>query len=108
MLTSKELVALLAKKTGCTQVAVRTVLEAFGETIADQLQKGLDEKIALPGIGRFSSKLRAHRTGRHPMTGEPLMIPAQRVPVFAFSSALKAKLNEKKRAANTSKGKKKK
>ena len=108
MITSKELVAILAKKTGCTQVAVRTVLEAFGEVVADQLQKGLDEKIALPGLGRFSSKLRAPRTGRHPQTGVSIMIPAQRVPVFAFSSILKAKLNEKKRATNTSKGKKKK
>lgn len=108
MITSKELVAILAKKTGCTQVAVRTVLEAFGEVVADQLQKGSDDKIALPGLGRFYTKIRAARLGRHPQTGVVISIPSQRVPAFAFSSALKSKLNEKKRAANTSKGKKKK
>lgn len=104
MITSKELLARLAKQSGCTQAAVKNILDALGDLVALELTESADAKIVLPGLGRFSSKIRAARTGRHPQTGVSLMIPAQRVPAFAFAGKLKDKISAgKKRTTNSSK-----
>lgn len=48
-----------------------------------------DDKIQLSGFGTFEVKSRGERTGRNPKTGEAVVIPATKYPVFTASKALK-------------------
>jgi hypothetical protein len=57
-------------------------------------------KIAIKGFGTFSVKKRAEKKGRHPKTGEELLISARSVPAFSAGSDLKDVVaNPKKKAA---------
>lgn len=48
-----------------------------------------DDKIQLSGFGTFAVKSRGERTGRNPKTGESVVIPATKYPVFTASKSLK-------------------
>lgn len=82
-----ELVAAVATKADLSkkdaEAAVKAVLDAVTEALAD------GEKVALVGFGTFEVKERAARTGKNPRTGEPIEIPASKVPSFKAGAALK-------------------
>ena len=65
------------------EVAVNALLEAVG----DALVRG--HRIEVRGFGSFSVNHRAPRMGRNPRTGEPVAIPAKRVPHFKPGKALR-------------------
>jgi DNA-binding protein HU-beta len=70
-----------------TKVQAEKVVDTIFDSIADTLKKGEDVSVA--GFGIFSAKMRAARTARNPRTGEPIDVPAMRVPKFRASKALK-------------------
>ncbi len=63
--------------------AVETVISC----IIDQLKDG--NEVSIAGLGIFSAKMRNARTARNPRTGEPIEVPAMRVPKFRAAKALK-------------------
>ncbi len=66
------------------QAAVDTVLGAVTKSLR------MGEPVTLVGFGTFMVRARKARTGRNPRTGEVIMIPAKRVPVFRAGKKLKA------------------
>ena len=86
-MTKKELAQQIATEMGITQDLASDVINAGIEKILQALGKG--EKIELSGFGIISVNMRAERTGRNPSTGETIMIPAKKVPVFKPSKAMK-------------------
>ncbi len=82
-----ELVAAMAKRAGLTQNESERALDAFLETLGNVLRDG--DKIQLVGYGTFEVRERAERMGRNPQTGEDMVIPATRVPVFKAGKILK-------------------
>lgn len=90
-MNKKELVTNVKEAMGCTrkeaEVAVGAVLDAVAEGMV------VDGRVSLVGFGTFSAADRAARTCRNPQTGEPIDVPAKRVPKFKPSAALKAKVN---------------
>ncbi|MEA2113010.1 MAG: HU family DNA-binding protein [Patescibacteria group bacterium] len=70
-----------------TKVQAEKVVDTIFEGITNSLKKGEDVSIA--GFGIFSAKMRAARTARNPRTGEPIEVPAMRVPKFRASKSLK-------------------
>lgn len=71
---------------------VKHILETLGEVIKANLT-GVDDEVALPGIGKLKTSLRAGRTGRNPQTGEEIEIPDSLTVKFSASKALKDALN---------------
>jgi DNA-binding protein HU-beta len=67
--------------------AVDTMLDSISKTLAN------GDQVTLVGFGTFSVKERAARTGRNPRTGEPIDIPAAKVPGFKAGKALKDAVN---------------
>ena len=67
--------------------AVDTMLDSISKTLAN------GDQVTLVGFGTFSVKDRAARTGRNPRTGEPIDIPAAKVPGFKAGKALKDAVN---------------
>ena len=72
---------------GGTKVQAEEVVDTVFGSITESMKAGEDVSIA--GFGIFASKARAARTARNPRTGEPVQVPAMRVPKFKAAKALK-------------------
>ncbi len=72
---------------GTTKADADRAVETIIETITSTLKGG--EEVSIAGLGIFSAKVRPAREGRNPRTGDPVHIPAMRVPKFRAAKALK-------------------
>ena len=90
-MSKAELVAAIAEKTGLTKKDSEAAVNAFVETVTEQLKKG--EKVQLIGFGTFEVSERAARTGRNPQTGAEMTIAASKVPKFKAGKVFKELLN---------------
>ncbi len=86
-----ELIDSMAAKTGLTKKNAEAALNAFVETVSEELTKG--EKVSLVGFGTFEVSERAEREGRNPQTGETMKIAASKAPKFKAGKALKDQVN---------------
>ena len=75
-----ELVKRMAEIAETTKVNAEKLLDAFIQAVEEALAKG--DKVVLVGFGSFQVVTRAEREGRNPKTGQPLKIPAKKVPKF--------------------------
>lgn len=90
-MTKTDLVDKVAKSTNLTKTEVGEVIDSIIETIKQSIK--VSEKVTLIGFGTFSVTDRKARKGRNPRTGEPIEIPASRVPKFSPSEAFKKELS---------------
>ena len=86
-----ELIDAMASKTGMTKKNAEAALNAFVETVSEELVKG--GKVALTGFGTFEVSERAEREGRNPQTGETTKIAASKAPKFKAGKVLKDQVN---------------
>ncbi|HAF00413.1 MAG TPA: integration host factor subunit alpha [Methylophilaceae bacterium] len=86
-MNQSELISKVAFEAGLSKSESEKSLKALGAITQVALANG--DEIALPGIGKFSAKTRAARTGRNPATGEEMQIAAKQVPHFSAAKALK-------------------
>ena len=86
-----ELIEAMAAKSGLTKKNAEAALNAFVETVGEQLVKG--DKVSLVGFGTFEVSERAAREGRNPQTGETMQIAAAKAPKFKAGKALKDQVN---------------
>lgn len=68
-------------------MAAEQAIEIIIEAITSTLKQ--DGEVSIAGLGTFAAKRRAARTARNPRTGEPVQVPAMRVPKFRAAKALK-------------------
>ncbi len=87
-----ELVSHVAAETSTTGAASERMVGAVFSAIADELAR--DEPVAIAGFGKFAVRTRAARQGRNPRTGEPVAVPAAKVPSFKSAKALREAVNE--------------
>jgi len=86
-----ELIDAVANGADISKADATRAVEAVINQITDTLKSG--DQVALVGFGTFAVKDRAARTGRNPRTGEPINIPASKVPGFKAGKALKDAVN---------------
>ena len=86
-MTKTQLVARLAETNGMTKAEAQKALNGVINIISDELKNG--GSVTLTGFGTFSVAERKARTGRNPQTGQPIDIPAARVPKFKAGKVLK-------------------
>ena len=72
---------------GGTKVDAEKAVETAIDCIIDSLKSG--DEVSIAGLGIFSAKMRNARTARNPRTGQPIEVPAMRVPKFRAAKALK-------------------
>lgn len=70
-----------------TDDQVKATLDAFDAVVCDAMRR--DEEIALAGLGKFNTVIRAARTGRNPATGASIEIPAKKSVGFKVSKKLR-------------------
>jgi len=91
LMNKGELIEAVATSADLTKADATKAVEAFVDTVTKALKKG--DQVAIVGFGSFSVKSRAARQGRNPKTGDPINIPASRVPGFKAGKALKDAVN---------------
>jgi integration host factor subunit beta len=101
-MTKAELVEDVARAAELTKKDAERLVEIVFESIIDTLNSG--EKIELRGFGSFRVRERGARRGRNPKTGDPVDIPAKRVPYFKPGKELKELINEPLVPATSSSG----
>ncbi len=87
-----ELVDLISEKADVTKRDAEAVLSAALDTILETVAEG--DKVTLIGFGTFEARDRAARDGRNPATGQPIKIPATRVPAFSAGKVFKDRVVE--------------
>ncbi|TCD14434.1 HU family DNA-binding protein [Oricola cellulosilytica] len=90
-MNKNELAAAVADKAGLSKGDAASAVDAVFETITSELKSGGDIRVL--GFGNFSVNHRAATTGRNPMTGKPVDIPAKKVAKFSAGKGLKDALN---------------
>jgi integration host factor subunit beta len=103
-MTKAELVEDVARAAELTKKDAERLVEIVFESIIDTLNQG--EKIELRGFGSFRVRERGARRGRNPKTGDPVNIPAKRVPYFKPGKELKELINEEASSTTASPGSK--
>ena len=86
-MTKAELVEEVARASELNKRDAEVIVETVFDSIIHALHKG--EKVELRGFGSFRTRERGPRRGRNPKTGEPVDVPAKRVPYFKPGKELK-------------------
>jgi integration host factor subunit beta len=101
-MTKAELVEDVARAAELTKKDAERLVEIVFESIIETLNQG--EKIELRGFGSFRVRERGARRGRNPKTGDPVDIPAKRVPYFKPGKEMKELINEESGGGSSSPG----
>ncbi|MDD2436505.1 MAG: HU family DNA-binding protein [Massilibacteroides sp.] len=81
-----EFINAVSAKSGLSKVDAKKAIEAFVETVSDELKGG--GKVALLGFGSFSVTEKLARKGVNPKTKQPINIPARKSVKFKAGSEL--------------------
>jgi integration host factor subunit beta len=101
-MTKAELVEEVARAAELNKRDAEVIVETVFDSIIGALHKG--EKVELRGFGSFRTRERGPRRGRNPKTGEPVDVPAKRVPYFKPGKELKEYFTEGPEGADGSEG----
>ncbi|MEJ8574663.1 HU family DNA-binding protein [Microbaculum marinum] len=82
-----DLIAKVADDTELPKAQAAGAVDAVFDAISGALKSG--DEVKLAGFGTFSVAKRAASTGRNPKTGEPIKIPATKLPKFKAGKGLK-------------------
>lgn len=87
-----ELVAAIAANAGVSKVKTKNVVDATIKTLNDMIAEG--EEIAIPGFGKFYTRIVGERECMNFATGEKMLVPEHRAPAFKFSSLTRKAVKE--------------
>jgi integration host factor subunit beta len=91
-MTKSELIdALAARRTDLTKARAELVVNCVFDAMTEALQKG--DGIEIRGFGSFTVRPYKPYSGRNPRTGEPVDVPAKRLPFFKVGKELKEIVN---------------
>ncbi len=90
-MTRSDLIAIVAARFPTltekdTEVAVKTILEAIGRTLAQ------GDRVEIRGFGSFSRNHRLARSGRNPRTGVAVAVPEKYVPHFTAGKEMRERI----------------
>ena len=85
-----EFINAVAEQSGLSKVDSKKAVEAFIQTISNEMKEG--GKISLLGFGSFPTTEKAARKGVNPKTKEVIDIPARKVVKFKAGAELTDKI----------------
>ena len=92
IVTKAQIIDIVAAQVSTTKVTATKVVEAFVNTVIDEVAKG--NKISINKFGVFETRHRSARKGRNPQTGEEITIEASTTPGFKASKNFKDKVSQ--------------
>ena len=89
-----ELIEALAETWDVPKAQAGRQVAALLDVVVKTLNKG--QKVSITGFGTFSVTKRAARKARNPRTGEPVKVPAAKVPKFSAGASFKEAVQKAK------------
>jgi integration host factor subunit beta len=89
--TKSELIDALAERGHLTKARAELVVNCVFDAMTEALERG--EGIEIRGFGSFTVRPYKPYSGRNPRTGEPVPVPAKRLPFFKVGKELKELVN---------------
>ena len=86
-MNNSELASRVADQASLSRAQADSAVDAVFAAIGGALASG--ETVTIAGFGRFTTKARAARQGRNPLTGETIAIAASKTPSFKAGKALR-------------------
>ena len=90
-MTKSELIDALAERSTLTKARAELVVNCVFDAMTEALARG--EGIEIRGFGSFTVRPYKPYSGRNPRTGEPVPVPAKRLPFFKVGKELKELVN---------------
>ena len=91
-MTKADLVKAVFEKANCpkkdAEMAINTVIDCITDAVAQ------GEKVQIVGFGTFEVRERGEKKCKNPRTGEEMITPAKKAPVFKAGKALKDAVNK--------------
>lgn len=91
-ITKKELIDRIAEKERCKRVLVKRLIQAFLDTIVEELGNG--NRLEFRDFGVFESKIRSPRQAQNPKTMDKVPVPSRRTVKFKVGRVMKRRLHE--------------
>lgn len=88
-----ELVDVVAYKSGYTKAISKDIIKTTLEVISKEVTQG--GRVSIVGFGAFYQAVRKEKTGRNPQTGDPVIIPASKVPRFRAGKEFREQVKKK-------------
>src|SRR5580765_3147422 len=98
-MTKSELIDAIAARGDLTKARAELVVNCLFDAMTEALQRG--EGIEIRGFGSFTVRPYKPYSGRNPRTGEPVPVPAKRLPFFKVGKELKELVNGSRHLAIT-------
>src|SRR5271156_2269310 len=99
-MTKSELIdALAARRPDLTKARAELIVNCVFDAMSEARQGG--EGIEIRGFGSFTVRPYKPYSGRNPRTGEPVPVPAKRLPFFKVGKELKELVNASRHLAIT-------
>jgi DNA-binding protein HU-beta len=86
-MTRTELIEAMAERASMDRKDVKQFLEELTGLVEREIRQG--GEVPLKGLGKFKVQRRQARTGRNPLTGQEIQIPAKTVVKFTVAKSLK-------------------
>jgi integration host factor subunit beta len=90
-MTKSELIDAIAGRGELTKARAELVVNCVFDAMTEALQRG--EGIEIRGFGSFTVRPYKPYNGRNPRTGQPVPVPAKRLPFFKVGKELKELVN---------------
>ena len=91
-MTKSELIEAIAARGELTKARAEMVVNCVFESMTEALKRG--EGIEIRGYGSFTVRPYKPYAGRNPRTGQPVPVPAKRLPFFKVGKELKELVNK--------------
>lgn len=92
-MTKSDLIDTLRKETSLSKITAREVVELFFDEMSNALASG--DRIEIREFCSIYVKDYKGYTGRNPRTGEPVQVPAKKLPFFKCGKELKERVDYK-------------
>src|SRR5215212_2684740 len=96
-MTKSELIDAIAARGDLTKARAETVVNCVFDAMTQALQRG--DGIEIRGFGSFTVRPYKPYNGRNPRTGQPVPVPAKRLPFFKVGKDLKELVNSSRHYA---------
>lgn len=91
-MTKADLVKAVSEKANCPKKDAEMAINTVIDCITDAVARG--EKVQIVGFGTFEVRERGEKKCKNPRTGEEMITPAKKAPVFKAGKALKDAVNK--------------
>jgi len=98
-MTKSELIEAIAARGELTKTRAEALVGCVFDSMVEALQKS--EGIEVRGFGSFTVRPYKPYDGRNPRTGQPVPVPAKRLPFFKVGKELKEIVNSSRHLAIT-------